>query len=382
MNIRSLCPSFMFPFLQRLAALPDILLFTYYKMTRKADPMGVLLVSPSRTEISGNHAFIAKALEGSEFTLSTLLENDGTTRAGAMKKLAQNGIILLDDYTKPIYPLTFAKSTKVIQVWHSTGAFKRMGFARMGRRGSTKKGSLTHRNYTHVIVSSKGVVPAFCEAFGLPEDRIYPIGVPRTDLFFDENEKQRLTEEFYARHPNLLGKKLVLFAPTFRGDTRRDAHYPDAWFDPAALISQLPDDYVLGIKLHPFITKPMAIPKEVAHRVIDLSGEREINHLLFPAHLLITDYSSVIFEYALLNKPIVFYLPDLAQYDRDRSFFYDFETYVYGPCCQSFERLPKAIIEATPCTEQRKAFFETFLSACDGKATKRFVDCILREEQP
>lgn len=382
MNIRKLCPSFLFPLLQRLAALPDIALFTYYKLTVRKDPLGVLLVSPSRSELSGNHAFIAKALENSEFHLSTLLEHDGTSRACRMKKLAQNAMIILDDYTKFIYPLPFAKSTKVIQVWHSTGAFKRMGFARMGRPGSTKKGSLTHRNYTHVTVSSQGVVPAFCEAFGLPKERIYPIGVPRTDLFFDPREQERLLTEFYDRYPQLIGKKLVLFAPTFRGDTRMDAHYPKEWFDPAALVDALPEDYVLGIKLHPFIAQTMSVPPAYKDRIIDFSKEREINHLLFPAYCLITDYSSVIFEYALLNKPIIFYLPDLAEYDRDRSFFYDFETYVYGPCCQSAQQLPDAVLKGESCAEKRKDFFETFLSACDGQSTKRFVDCILRENKP
>ncbi len=379
MNFRTLCPSFMFPFLQRAAALPSLLLFAFYKLTGRTDPKGVLLVSSSRSELSGNHAFLAKELENTEFHLSTLLENDGTTLAGRMKKLARNGIIILDDYTKFIYPIPFGKSTKVIQVWHSTGAFKRMGFARMGRPGSTKKGSLTHRNYTHVIVSSQGVVPAFCEAFGLPNEKIFPIGVPRTDLFFDKKTIDTITCDFYKEYPALKDKKLVLFAPTFRGDTRDDAHYPQKWFDPLAFVDALPEDYVLGIKLHPFITEKMAIPSEYTHRIVDFSHHREINHLLFPAHCLITDYSSVIFEYAFLNKPIVFYLPDLAEYDRDRSFFFDFDTYVYGTRCEHANQLPHAVQQASANIGLQKAFFEKFLSACDGNATKRLV-ALLREE--
>ncbi len=382
MNWRKLCPSFLFPTVQRLAALPDILLFTYYRMIGKADPKGVLLVSPSRSQLSGNHAFLAKALEGSEFTVDTILEFDGSSRADRMKKLAQNGNIVVDDYAKFLYPLPFAKTTKVIQVWHSTGAFKRMGFARMGRPGSTKKGSLTHRNYTHVTVSSPGVIPAFCEAFGLDAERIYPIGVPRTDLFFDQEQKQAIVTDFYRQYPQLQNKKLILFAPTFRGDTRTDAHYPENWFNPAAFVDALPEDYVLGIKLHPFITKPMAVPAGYEHRIVDFSQYREINPLLFVAHTLITDYSSVIFEYAFLQKPIVFYLPDLAEYDRDRSFFFRFETYIYGSRCQTQDQLPQAILHPQNIPLQRKAFFEQFLSSCDGNSTKRLIDMILRGNNP
>lgn len=382
MNLRRYCPAFLFPLLQRAAALPDIIVFAYYKKICKVNPKGVVMLSSSRSELSGNYAFIANALKGSEFTVTTLLEGDGTTKQQRLKLLASNRFILLDDYTKFIYPLQFPKTTKVIQVWHSTGAFKRMGFARMGRRGSTVAASLTHRNYTHVIVSSPGVVQNFTEAFGIPETAVYPIGVPRTDLFFDKDAIRKIQDDFYNRYPHLREKKLILFAPTFRGDTRQLAHYPTQWFDPAAFIQQLPEDYILGIKLHPFITDKMPIPKAFSHRIVDFSAEREINPLLFVTDTLITDYSSVIFEYALLNRPIVFYLPDLKEYDRDRSFFYDFSTYVYGPCCYTQTELPAAVLHPTAETAERAAFLKRFVSACDGNATNRFVNQILREEDP
>ncbi len=378
MSLRSLCPSFLYPLLQKGRALPDLIRFARYKKRYTPNPKGIVMISPSRRELSGNFAFIANALQDSEFTLTLLCEGDGKSRDQQLKILAQNGIVLLDDHTPWIYPLTFANTTKVVQVWHSTGAFKRMGFARMGRRGSTKPHSLTHRNYTHVIVSAKSVVPAFCEAFGLTEDKIYPIGVPRTDLFFDAETIQQMTEAFYQEYPRLQGKKLVLFAPTFRGDTRGDAHYPKEWFDPAAFLDALPEDYVLGLKLHPFIEEKMPIPAGYEHRIIDFSHLREINPLLFVTHTLITDYSSVIFEYALLNKPIVFYLPDLAQYDRDRSFFYDFETYVYGARCHEKSELPAAVLNPQEGLQNRDLFMERFLGSCDGASTRRFVDGILR----
>lgn len=378
MNLRSLCPSFLYPVLQRTKALPNLIRFAYYKRKYTPNPKGIVMISPSRKDLSGNFAFIANALQNTEFSVTLLTEGDGRNRNERLRLLAQNGIVLLDDHTPWIYPLTFPKTTKVVQVWHSTGAFKRMGFARMGRRGSTKRHSLTHRNYTHVIVSSRSVVPAFCEAFGLGEDKIYPLGVPRTDLFFDAHTIDTITNDFYKEYPQLQGKKLVLFAPTFRGDTRGDAHYPHSWFDPAALVDALPDDYVLGLKLHPFITQKMPIPAGYEHRIFDFSDQREINPLLFVTHTLITDYSSVIFEYAFLNKPIIFYLPDLYEYDRDRSFFYDFETYVYGAKCQQKEDLPSAIMQPQAQLSEREAFMERFLGSCDGQSTKRFVDCILR----
>lgn len=379
MNLRSLCPDFLFPFLQRAAALPDNLLLAYYRLTNKADPKGVLMISASRNDISGNFAFIAEQLKNTEFKVTHLFEGDCSNRRKRLKAIALNQNILLDDYTKFIYPLVFPKSTKLVQVWHSTGAFKRMGFARMGRRGSTVKTSLTHRNYTHVIVSSKGVVQNFCQAFGVAEDKVYPIGVPRTDLFFNETEILRIRNGFYGRYPHLKDKKLILFAPTFRGDTKDKAYYPDSWFNPAEFIKSLPEDYVLGIKLHPFIKKRMAVPKEYSDRVFDFSAEREINPLLFVTDTLIADYSSVIFEYAFLNKPIIFYLPDLAEYDRDRSFFYDFSEYLYGTRCDKKEELPTAVLKPCQISLKKEQFFKKFLSSCDGHSTERFINEILRK---
>lgn len=379
MNLRSLCPKSLFPIAQRLAALPDILLFSFYKRKYTPDPLGVLTVSPSRDDLSGNLAFISRELEDSEFKLCHLTEKDCHNRKKRLKALAQNGNILLDDYTKFIYPLTFSKNVKLIQVWHSAGAFKRMGFARMGRRGSTLPTSLTHRNYTHVTVSSEGVVNNFCEAFGLSADKIYPIGVPRTDMFFDEKAKAEIRDSFYKAHPQLKNKKLVLFAPTFRGDTRDTAHYPKEWFDPAELIAELPEEYALGIKLHPFIKERFEIPSELSNRIFDFSDEREINPLLLVTDTLITDYSSVIFEYAFLDKSIIFYLPDLEEYDRDRSFFYDFSEYLYGTCREKREELSKAVLSPDYIPLKKEIFFNKFLQSCDGNSTKRFVNEILRK---
>ena len=378
MSLRSLCPDFLFPHLQRLAALPDVLRFWYDQKSIKDDPRAVLMICPSRKELSGNCAFIAKALEGSEFSVETVLEGDGKNRGEILKKMAACRNIIVDDYTAFLYPLKFRKEAKLIQVWHSTGAFKRMGFARMGKRGSTVKSSLTHRNYTHVIVSAEGVVEDFEWAFGQPKEHIYPIGVPRTDLFYDECAIQASKADFLSRYPFMKEKKLLLFAPTFRGDTRAKAHYPKEFLELESFVKALPEEYVLGLKLHPFIEDGFEIPSALKERVIDLSAEREINQLLFSADLLITDYSSVIFEYAFLKKPIIFYVPDLAEYDRDRSFFYDFETYTYGAVAKNQEELVEAVLHPSVDAEKRDAFFEKFLSSCDGGSTARFVDLILK----
>lgn len=379
MNIRELCPGWLFPVLQRAGSIGTIVRFAYYKRRIPMENDRVLLFSVSREQLSGNLLYVYRAIDKESYVTDIVLEHDGTTKKELLQKMAAARYIIIDDYTKMIYPLSMRKEARLIQVWHSTGAFKRMGFARMGRKGSTIKTSLTHRNYTDVIVSSEGVVEDFKEAFGVPVSCIHPIGVPRTDVFFDEEYVQKTRDLLYEQYPMLRGKKVVMFAPTFRGETREDAHYPAEFLNIETFVKELGKEYVLGLKLHPFITERTDVPEAYRDRIIDFSGYREINDLLFVTDILITDYSSVIFEYAFLKKPIVFYVPDLEQYTSDRDFFYPFETYTYGQVAKNQEELAAAVKEAVFDEGRLQTFYEKFLGACDGHSSERLVSTILTE---
>lgn len=379
MNIRELCPSFLFPFLQKLMSLKNIIVYDYYKITTKIDNKSVFLFSVSRKDLSGNLLFIYNQIKDSEFNVKICLENDLTTTNQILKIMACSKFTVIDDYTKMVYPLKIRKDTKLIQVWHSTGAFKRMGFSRIGRKGSTVRTSLTHKNYTDVIVSGSGVIGNFSEAFGMGSERIHPIGVPRTDIFFDNVYKNKTIKSLEKKYPKIKNKKLILFAPTFRGETRNDAYYPSEYLDVRKILDEIADDYILGIKLHPFIKNKFEVDIDLKSRIIDFSSEREINDLLFITNILITDYSSVIFEYAFLKKPIIFFAPDLKQYISDRDFFYDYEEYLYGPVAKNMDELIKCINKCEINYNKLDSFYNKFLNGCDGYASKRFVDLILRD---
>ena len=133
--------------------------------------------------------------------------------------------ILVDDFIPLMYPLPLRKETKFIQVWHAMGAFKKVGFSRLGKVGGPSPRSLTHRNYTDTIVSSEAIRENYAEAFGISVEKVHAIGIPRTDIFFDETYKQNIREELYKKYPKLKGKKIILFAPTFRGNGVKTAHY-------------------------------------------------------------------------------------------------------------------------------------------------------------
>ena len=103
----------------------------------------------------------------------------------------------------------------------------------------------------------------------------------------------------------------------------------------------------------------------------DFSSYRDINDLLMITDVLITDYSSVIFDYALLNKPVVYFTYDLELYENDRGLYYEFKDYVYGSVSKNSKELVKAIKDGKMMNDKRKAFMKKFMEACDGKSTEK-----------
>jgi len=379
MNLRNMIPDWIFPFLQRISNIRNIVIYNFYKIMLKQDDKNILLYSVSRSSLSGNLWYVNREINKKDFNVDIVLEGDNTTNAQLLKKIAAAKYIIIDDYTKMLYTLKLRKGTRLIQVWHSTGAMKRMGFARMGRKGSTVKTSLTHRNYTDVIVSSEGVIENFAEAFGVDKGCIHPIGVPRTDIFFDLPTIEQTKKKLNEKYPQISGKKLVLFAPTFRGETRETAYYPSEFLPLDKLIEALGSGYIVGLKLHPFIKEKFDIPVQFQNQIVDFSEYREINDLLFITDILVTDYSSVLFEYAFLVRPLVLYAPDLDTYINDRDFFYPYADYAYGTVAKTVNELADAVKAEKIDTDKMAAFKDKFLSACDGNSSIRFVNMILEE---
>lgn len=364
--------SFLKRIFQILRQIDLIVYYLYDRLHHKINERQVLFLSPSRTELTGNFAFIYEAIKD-DYKVETAL-GEIKDRRHLAYMMATSRYIIVDDFTPMIYPIPLSHRTKLIQVWHALGAFKTVGYARKGR--NEDKYSLTHRNYTCAIVSSPAIVKDYALAFHMKKSKVLPIGIPRSDVFFDEAKKAKIKEDLYLEYPLLKGKKVVLFAPTFRGNNIYNAYYDYSKISFKKLEQALGEDYVCIIKMHPFIKD---LPKEELDPkfFIDLSSRREINDLLMITDVLITDYSSVIFEAALLPIKTIFFTYDLQDYMASRDFFYPFYKYTYGPVVNNEQDLIKAIKEGTIDEEKRREFVSYFMSACDGNATRRFVNTVL-----
>ncbi|WP_024614077.1 CDP-glycerol glycerophosphotransferase family protein [Clostridium sp. Ade.TY] len=355
-------------------------IFKFKKIIRNR----VVFLSDSRTDFSGNFEFIYKELkERGEYDIKSILKPSITARRSLKEMItlvyyiATSKYILLDDYYPQIYKYDIRDEIEVIQLWHATGAFKTFGFSRVGKEGGPKFNSRNHRNYTKVIVSSNNISKYYAEAFGISENKIVSTGVPRTDIFFDENYKKDIMDKLYSKYSMIKNKKVILFAPTFRGNGQSSATYDFRRLNIKKLYDELKDNYILILKFHPFIKNNFKISNEYKDFVLDLSKEREINDLLFITDILITDYSSVCFEYSLLERPMIFFAYDLENYIESRDFYYPYEKFIPGPIARNTDEILDIIIKNNFKMDKLSIFRNKFFDHFDGKSTKRVVDTLL-----
>ncbi len=344
----------------------------------------ILFVSSRRNDITGNIAYVNDILQQRNAKVLFWLEPGKTKFIKYRKvfslayKLAKSKVVVVDDYTPVLNDIWVLKHRKLIQLWHACGAFKTFGFSRIGKDGGPNQTSRNHRSYDYAMVSSSEIRRFYAEGFGIDERNVMPLGVPRTDDFFKEEFKTQIRKKLYQQYPVLEGKKVILFAPTFRGNGAGSAYYPFEKFDVGSLLETLGEEYVVIIKHHPFVAETHSVNEKVKKQVLDLSKESEINDLLFVTDLLITDYSSVIFEASLLNIPMLFYAFDLEEYVVTRDFYYPFKNFVPGKIVRNLSQIEEAVLHSDYESEKVETFKHRFFDDLDGKSSERVADFILQ----
>lgn len=375
--------------LQRWRFLPFTATYALARMVRPVRADRILFLSDSRAGFSGNVAFLREEILRQEPNAEVI--GIFKPRLRARRPLADivrlpwlvasAHTIVLDDLYPLIYPSRIRSGTRLLQVWHAAGAFKRVGYSREGLPGGPARGTLAHRNYTDATVSAESIRGDYAEAFAIPVDRVHAAGVPRTDAFFDEATVTASAAAVRERYGLPDSSKIALFAPTFRGNGQLTAHFDYDSVDWDELGERLGPQWTVLVKMHPFVPSLRSARPGVT-KVVDVSDDREITELMMAADVLVTDYSSAIFEFALLGRPIVFFCPDLEQYTADRDFYYPFEQYVTGPVVRASSELADAVATAT-VQPSAAAFLERFMGACDGHSSERIVrDVILRRPAP
>ncbi len=362
--------------------------FKHYAKKKKSGNK-ILFASGSRGEIGGNEEFIYNRLKerglDKNYEICFDFKPNIDAKRSLFKKyrftklLATSDIIFIDDYYPDVYKFDYPKDVKVVQLWHACGAFKSLGFERMDKPGAPPLNTRVHKCYTHMPVSSVHSAWHHAEGFCIDESKFLPIGIARTDVFFDEEYKKKTAEKMYQEFPRAKqAKRVYLYAPTFRGKNALDAFFPFGQVDLNAWGKFLKErDEHLIIKMHPFVKESIKIPGEYKDYISDAFDYREVNDILFIVDVLITDYSSVMYEFSLLRRPMYFYAFDQKMYEASRDFYEKYEDTVPGPIVKRFDQLLVALKEETFDPKRLEGFITKNFTYTDGKATDRVIDEII-----
>lgn len=293
--------------------------------------------------------------------------------------------VFLNDACNVTSCIPLRKGTKIYQLWHACGAFKKFGMSTAELIfGDNRKSLEKYPNYgnlSYVTVSSPEVIWAYEEAMNLKDTKtqVVATGVSRTDVFYDRHFIEQSKAAVYSVCPAAENKKIILYAPTFRGRVAK-AESPDC-LDIPAMKRALGDEYVLLIKHHPFVKQPPVVPEDCADFAMDVTKSLEIDQLLCASDVCVSDYSSLIFEYSLFERPMIFFAYDLDDYFDWRGFYYNYDELTPGPVVKETEEIIDYIrhLDARFDQAQVHAFKEKFMSSCDGHATDRIMALVYAE---
>jgi CDP-glycerol glycerophosphotransferase (TagB/SpsB family) len=292
--------------------------------------------------------------------------------------LATSRVFVVDDYFFPIYVIRPRRGTTIIQTWHACGAFKKVGYSVLDKTFGVDAALASrvriHSNYDVCLVASQSAAPHYAEAFRQPLERfVSRLGIPRTDVLFGEERLARTREAVRRTYGLTDGRRVILYAPTFRGDSVTDARATDD-LDLGVLAEALRDDHVLLVRLHPFIRSRTTIGPELAGFALDVSDHPDINELMLVSDVLVTDYSSAIYEFALLGRPMVFFAPDYEAYEAERGFYFDYRTGVPGPIFETSEALARYLRAGVFDLERVDRFRAASFDVADGGSAARVTD--------
>lgn len=254
------------------------------------------------------------------------------------------------------------KEVKVIQIWHACGAVKRFG--------NDIERQYEIRNYDFVISGADFWKPVYARSFGVSERQVLSLGVARTDTLYDLEWRQRAAGHIYDKYPVIRNRYVILYVPTFRGNIIDGLGYENLNLE--KVLRDLPDDTVILYRMHPLL-KRVSLGED--ERIIDVA-EDDLNELYAVADCLVTDYSSVVFDFSIMKKKMVLYVPDLDEYKQERGLNISLDD-IPGEICMDRETLTATLQNRAYSIDAIEEFKRYYASYLDGHSTERISGFIL-----
>lgn len=285
--------------------------------------------------------------------------------------LARSKYIFLNDNFMPLASLRLSTKAVVTQLWHAEGAFKRFGHDIDQPAEIRAREAAANEKLNFVVCSSESVAPHYATAFHVEPGQVLALGSPRTDFFFRPHDFAALRARFDESYPQCRGKKLVLYAPTFRDDPIKDKALLSR-LDAGLFARQLGGEYALLVRLHPQVHADT----RTLEGAVDLTAYPDVSELVLLSDVLVTDYSSIVMDFALLRKRCIFYAFDLEEYEQDRPFYFDYKTFVPGRIVRTMPELIDEIEYGVLDLARLEQFRAFHFGRPDGNAARRVAEYV------
>ncbi|MBI0577728.1 CDP-glycerol glycerophosphotransferase family protein [Neobacillus cucumis] len=285
-----------------------------------------------------------------------------------------------------IFPVHRKREGNVyLQTWHGT-PLKKLGFDIDIEGPETlarENFYVESRNWDYLISANPYSSEIFRKAFKFDKEML-EVGYPLNDIFYRKGLQNKI-EELKEKLKLPKDKKIILYAPTWRDNEMVGSweHSFQLKFDLDKYYEQLHSDHILLLRMHHLISDSMEIDEKYKEFVYDFSKYDDIQELYVISDILITDYSSVFFDFANTKRPMLFYAYDYEMYKENiRGFYLNMEEDLPGPVIQNDEDLLQAILNIDQVIqgykERYEEFYQRFCGLEDGEAAKRVVDQVFQ----
>jgi len=292
-----------------------------------------------------------------------------------MYHLATSQVLILDSYSIVASVLHHKKKLLIVQMWHSIGTMKKFGYSVLdtveGSTAKLAKAMKMHANYDFIFAASENYKAHLAEGFNYPLSKIKIFPLPRVELLKDKKYADSVRIGIFNEYPELKNKENILYVPTFRKDEENDLE---------KALRELSDmidykKYNLIVKTHP-----------LTDTKIDDTGallDRKFNSfdMLFISDYVITDYSCIIYEAAILKKPVFLYAYDYDHYMQTRSIYLDYKKEMPGPINENAAGIIRAISEHDYDLKELENFAAKYVDLKKSHETEDIVGFIFSEKE-
>ena len=288
--------------------------------------------------------------------------------------LAKAGVII----NNTTFPNWFHRDeTFYLQTWHGT-PYKHLHWDRTNKSGKHSSPHFFSKStgWNALLSPNHYSTEKFRSAFRY-KGEILDYGYPANDIFYNQDKYESKRSEIRQRLGLSNDELVYLYAPTWRdgGHIGNSMFKFDLLIDPAEFLRNAPDNSVLLIRSH-HMSEATEELKDLEGKAIDVSGWDDAIELMCAADILITDYSSIVFDWYCSKKPAIYYVPDLENYENNlRGAYFDIREVNCGILCESEEELYDNLdVREAPFYEE---FYDEFCSLYDGKSSDRTIEYIM-----